>query len=43
MPSTAITDGAFVVGSSPQQLSSNFLILYSTNSILLSLNIFFIF
>ena len=32
IPSTAKREGAFVVGSSPQQLSSNFLILYSTYS-----------
>jgi hypothetical protein len=31
-PSTAKTEGALIECSSPQQLSSNFLILYSTNS-----------
>ncbi|HZB99067.1 MAG TPA: hypothetical protein VE226_03570 [Nitrososphaeraceae archaeon] len=32
-PSGANRDGAFVVGRSPQQLSANFLMSYSTNSI----------
>src|SRR5215208_5643849 len=36
-PSGAKTEGAFVVGKSPQQLSANFLMLYSTNSISLFL------
>src|SRR5437763_5834062 len=33
IPSTAKSEGALVVGSSSQQLSSNFFILYSTYSI----------
>ena len=36
-PSGANTDGAFVVGKSPQQLSANFLMSYCTNSMLFSL------
>src|SRR3712207_6146824 len=39
-PSGANTEGAFVVGKSPQQLSANFLISYSTNSTSLSLKRF---
>ena len=34
IPSTAKSEGALVAGRSPQQLSSNFLILYSTYSML---------
>src|ERR671936_3083161 len=38
IPSTAKSEGALVVGNSPQQLSSNFLISYSTYSMPTLLN-----